>query len=71
MPMKITRENYTGYVNTKELAERTGFTKRFWENRRITGDTPPYFELGHRAIRYKWADVEKWMNERLKRNTSE
>lgn len=58
-------------LSTEQLAERTGFTPRFWEARRLTGDTPPFIRLGSRAVRYRWDDVEQWLGERLCTSTSD
>ena len=49
-------------VDTKDLERLTGFTRRFWEVRRISGDTPPYIKLSARAVRYRWGDVVDWLD---------
>lgn len=58
-------------LSTEELAKRTGFTTRFWEARRISGDTPPFIRFGCRAVRYRWNDVEKWLEDRIYTSTSD
>lgn len=58
-------------LSTEELAKRTGFTGRFWESRRLSGDTPPFIRLGCRAVRYRWEDVEKWLAARVCTSTSD
>lgn len=58
-------------LSTEKLAERTGFTPRFWEARRLSGDTPPFIRLGCRAVRYRWCDVEKWLEARVRTSTSD
>ena len=63
--------NQDTLLSTEELAQRTGFTTRFWEARRISGDTPPFIRLGRRAIRYRLEDVDKWLRERLFSSTSD
>ncbi len=57
-------------LTTTELAKRTSLTRRFWENRRITGETPPYIQIGDRAVRYKWSDVQSWLDKQTKSSTS-
>lgn len=57
-------------VSTEELAKLTGFTTRFWEARRITGDTPQYISISKKAVRYRWGDVSDWLTKRIKTNTS-
>jgi predicted DNA-binding transcriptional regulator AlpA len=56
-------------VSTEELHKLTGFSKRFWEARRISGETPPFLRISSRAVRYRWGDVEQWLNT-MKRNNS-
>lgn len=58
-------------LSTEELAQRTGFTQRFWEGRRLSGDTPPFLRLGCRAVRYRWSDVSKWLADRVRTSTSD
>jgi predicted DNA-binding transcriptional regulator AlpA len=58
-------------LSTEELAQKTGFTQRFWEGRRLSGDTPPFIRLGFRAVRYRWEDVSKWLADRLRTSTSD
>lgn len=57
-------------LTTAELAKRTSLTKRFWEHRRITGETPPYIQIGDRAVRYKWSEVQTWLDKQTKTSTS-
>lgn len=58
-------------LTTEEVAKRTGFTRRFWEARRLAGDTPPFIRISGRAIRYRWEDVEKWLADRVRTSTSD
>jgi predicted DNA-binding transcriptional regulator AlpA len=57
-------------LSTEELAKHTNFTRRFWESRRITGDSPPFITISKRAVRYRWGDVCQWLNSRVRTNTS-
>ena len=59
------------FLSTEELSKRTGLTVRFWEARRLRGDSPPFIRLGCRAVRYRWNDVQKWLEERLCTSTSD
>lgn len=59
------------YIRTEQLVELTGMTKRFWEARRISGDTPPYVCISKRAIRYRWGDVIEWLEKRKINNTAQ
>lgn len=58
-------------LTTEQVAKRTGLTPRFWESRRLSGDTPPFIRLGHRVVRYRWNDVEKWLAARVCTSTSD
>ena len=66
------KENFSQdqLLSTEELAKHTSFTMRFWEARRINGDTPPYIALSKRAVRYRWGDVCAWLSKKMKTNTS-
>ena len=58
-------------VSTEELHKLTGFSKRFWEARRISGNTPPFLRVSGRAVRYRWGDVEQWLNTMKRNKTSD
>lgn len=58
-------------VSTEELHKLTGFSKRFWESRRISGDTPPFLRISARAVRYRWGDVMQWLDTMKRNNTSD
>jgi predicted DNA-binding transcriptional regulator AlpA len=50
------------FLNTEELAEYLSMpaaTLRWWRHR---GTGPPYQKLG-RNVRYRWVDIETWLNE--------
>lgn len=56
------------FLTTEELAKKTGFTKRFWEARRLSkskDESPPFIRLGCHAVRYRWDDVSKWLEDRI------
>ncbi len=58
-------------VSTVDLQKLTDLSQRFWEARRISGDTPPYIRISGRAIRYRWKDVVEWLDNRKRLNTSD
>jgi predicted DNA-binding transcriptional regulator AlpA len=58
------------YVNTRKLAEITGISASTWNKRRLTGDTPPFSKIG-KSVRYHIPTVRAWMDERMRRSTSE
>lgn len=58
-------------ISTEELVNLTHLSKRFWESRRISGDTPPYIRISRRCVRYRWRDVEEWLENKKVKNTSD
>lgn len=56
-------------LSTSELTKLTHLSKRFWECRRISGDTPPFIRISSKSVRYRWGDVQKWLEKRIKSNT--
>jgi predicted DNA-binding transcriptional regulator AlpA len=58
-------------LSSKELEKFTGLTPRFWESRRITGDSPPFIRISAKAVRYRWSDVSKWLEQRLCTSTKD
>lgn len=67
----LNQPNLEQLVDTNDLERLTGFTRRFWESRRISGDTPPYIKLSARAVRYRWGDVVDWLNSKKCNNTAD
>jgi predicted DNA-binding transcriptional regulator AlpA len=58
------------YVDVKGLAAITGISASTWNKRRLTGDTPPFSKIG-KSVRYHVPTVKAWMNEHLRRSTSD
>jgi predicted DNA-binding transcriptional regulator AlpA len=58
------------YVDVRTLAEITGISASTWNKRRLTGDTPTYTKIG-KSVRYHIPTVKAWMDERMRRSTSE
>lgn len=57
------------YLKTEQVATLTSMTKRFWEARRISGNTPPYIYLSRRCLVYRWGDVVEWLEKQKINNT--
>jgi len=59
-------------IDTNELARRTGTGATTWAKRRMLGvpHSPPWFSIG-RSVRYRWSDVEVWLESRQRNSTSE
>ncbi|MCH7540794.1 MAG: helix-turn-helix domain-containing protein [Proteobacteria bacterium] len=56
---------------TTEAALLTGLSPRTLESLRLRGGSPPYYAVTPRAIRYKRSDLDAWIAERRRRNTSD
>jgi predicted DNA-binding transcriptional regulator AlpA len=60
------------WINTSELAKRTKTAEISWAKRRmIGGDATPKFSKIGRNVRYRWSDVEAWLENRQRNSTSE
>jgi predicted DNA-binding transcriptional regulator AlpA len=59
-------------INTKQLARLTNTSEIIWAKRRMLGEphTPRWYALG-RSVRYRWSDVEAWLESRQRQSTSE
>ncbi|MDP9351636.1 MAG: helix-turn-helix domain-containing protein [Chloroflexota bacterium] len=65
-------EDRTKLLLTEEQAAAAlGFTRRFLQNRRVTGDGPPFCRISARAIRYRPEDLETWIQARMRTSTSD
>lgn len=59
-------------INTKELANRTDTACITWAKRRMLGEphTPKFIKIG-RSVKYRWSDVEEWLDAQTRNSTSE
>ena len=57
-------------LTTGEAAELVGLAASTLENLRVIGGGPTYLKLG-RAVRYRAEDLNRWLDARERRNTSE
>ena len=62
----------TELIDTNELARRTQTSAITWAKRRMLGEphSPRFLRLG-RSVRYRWSDVEAWLETRQRQSTSE
>jgi predicted DNA-binding transcriptional regulator AlpA len=60
------------WIDTAELAKRTNTSEIAWAKRRMLGgeSTPKFSKIG-RNVRYRWSDVEAWLESRQRNSTSE
>jgi predicted DNA-binding transcriptional regulator AlpA len=60
------------WIDTVELAQRTRTAEVSWAKRRMAGgDATPKFSKIGRNVRYRWSDVEAWLETRQRQSTSE
>ncbi len=52
-------------LDTAQASAYTGLSAAFLEKLRCIGGGPKFIKYGRRAVRYRKADVDAWMNERL------
>lgn len=50
--------------DTKETAERIGWSDRSLERARVTGDGPPFIRIGSRRVMYSPDAVAVWLDAR-------
>lgn len=57
-------------VDTEGAAKHLGLAVSTLEKARVTGTGPKYCKLG-RAVRYRVSDLEEYLAERVRENTSQ
>ena len=62
---------YTSLMNTGEAARYLGVSKAFLERDRWAGARVPFVRIGSRAVRYRRADLDKYIDRRIRRSTSD
>ncbi len=58
-------------LRTKQAARFLGVSPTFLEKARVYGGGPPFVRLGTRAVGYRAEDLEQWLEQRVRRSTSE
>lgn len=54
-----------------QVADQIGYRVSTLTRLRISGDGPPFVKLGHRKVYYRQADVDAWIESRVRRSTSD
>ena len=57
-------------LTQKELARILHIRERTTETWRLRGEGPPFVRISRRCVRYRVADVRRWVSERVKTSTS-
>lgn len=55
------KETMTGLIKPGVVAEYLDTTTANLAQHRYRGTGPKFIKLGHRAIRYRWEDVDAWI----------
>ena len=63
------RNNYL--INEQAAARHLGFSKRFLQARRLKGEGPQFVRISKRAVRYRIKDLEKWVEDRIRKNNND
>ena len=58
-------------MRTPEAAKYVALAASTLTKMRLTGDGPPFVKVGPRAIAYRKADVDAWLEARVRRSTSD
>lgn len=58
-------------LSTGQAALYLGFTTRMLEARRVRGDSPKFIRISRRAVRYRWSDLQDWLDKRVRQSTSD
>ncbi len=58
-------------LTEKEAASILCYTPRALQNWRVRGGGPLYVKVSARSIRYRRRDLNQWVEERLRRHSSE
>jgi predicted DNA-binding transcriptional regulator AlpA len=66
----IPRHGPDDLLTEGELARFLKMAPGTLRNWRTSGEGPPFLSLSSRAVRYRFADVEAWVNARRRRSTS-
>jgi predicted DNA-binding transcriptional regulator AlpA len=58
-------------MRTDAAAHYLGIANSTLNKTRLTGDGPPFVKVGPRAVAYRRADLDAWLETRVRRSTSD
>lgn len=58
-------------ANQDDVCQFTGMTRGQLAQHRYRGTGPKFIRLTGRQIRYRWSDIEEWLDQRTARRTDE
>jgi predicted DNA-binding transcriptional regulator AlpA len=60
-----------GCMRTPEAARYVALSESTLTKMRLTGHGPPFVKVGPRAVAYRKADLDRWLDGRVRRSTSD
>ena len=61
----------TTLLTTTEAAQFLGVSKAFLERDRWAGARVPFIKIGSRAVRYRQDDLDRYVESRMRKSTSD
>jgi predicted DNA-binding transcriptional regulator AlpA len=58
-------------INENIAADLLGLSPRTLQNWRVRGGGPLFIRISNRSIRYRPSDIQDWIQERVRRSTSD
>ena len=71
MTTKTRDDRQDWLIDETEAADRLGFSIRALQNWRHRGGGPRFVKVSGRSVRYRIRDLNEWVEERIRRSTSE
>jgi predicted DNA-binding transcriptional regulator AlpA len=62
---------HTHCMRTPEAARYVALSESTLTKMRLRGDGPPFIKVGSRAVAYRTADLDAWLDARVRRSTSD
>lgn len=57
------------YMTTRDVADYTGLSQKFWAELRSKGDGPIYSKPSRKIVLYRRSDIDAWLASSLRRST--
>lgn len=71
MTTKTKDDRLDRLIDETAAADRLGFSIRALQNWRHRGGGPRFVKVSGRSVRYRIRDLNEWVEERIRRSTSE
>ena len=59
------------YLTVPQAADHLRVSKNHLDKLRVSGRGPPFARLGRRKVLYRRSDLDKWVDERIYKSTSQ